>query len=161
TQFEPDIKSLFEHFSTRLYLGERRQSLSEVGRRFDVSSPGERSKTSLARIGDCLVPEFTPERVVRQDVDALVQAIRIEKLQRPSDPSMPLAPSAVKQPLIDDLVRQRMSKGVLELGEEPGFVQELPGLQAGESVANALLRFLGDGLQQREGHVLANYRCRL
>ena len=53
-----------------------------------------------------------------------------------------------------------MGEGVLEgirdLGEQPRLVEELGGLQMGEAHGERLLRRLGHGLEERQGHLRAD-----
>ena len=62
---------------------------------------------------------------------------------------------------VGDLVGERVLEGVLEVGEEARLVEELRGLEAREALAELLLRPLGDRLEQRERHVLADHGGRL
>lgn len=54
-----------------------------------------------------------------------------------------------------------MLEGVLDLGEETRLVQELRGLERRQAAPEVLLGQLRDGLEQRQGHVLADHRGRL
>ena len=54
-----------------------------------------------------------------------------------------------------------MLEGVLEVGEQTLLVEELGGVQVGEAAAQGVLGQIGDGRQQREGHILADDRGRL
>ena len=49
-------------------------------------------------------------------------------------------------------------EGVLALRKEPCLVQELGGLEVGETALQRRLGQLGDGLQQGDGDVLADHR---
>ena len=46
-----------------------------------------------------------------------------------------------------------MLEGVLALGKQARLVEELRGLEMGEAAVEACLRHLGNGLQQRQGHL--------
>jgi hypothetical protein len=54
-----------------------------------------------------------------------------------------------------------MLEGVLEVGEDPGLVQELGGLQAADRGVQLLLGVLGNGLEQHQRDVLPDHRRRL
>ena len=72
------------------------------------------------------------------------------------DPGVQRAPAVLEQAPVRDLVGERVLERVLELGEEPGLVEELGGLEVRELGAALLLRSVGDGVKQRERHVLAD-----
>src|SRR5215468_12545991 len=55
-------------------------------------------------------------------------------------------------------MRERMLEGVFEVREEACLVQELGGLEMTQSPPQVALGRVGNGLQQGEGHILANDR---
>src|SRR5262245_42635784 len=55
-------------------------------------------------------------------------------------------------------MRERMLEGVFEVREEARLVQELGGLELTQSPTQVALGRVGNGLQQGEGHILANDR---
>ena len=67
------------------------------------------------------------------------------------------APSFLEQAAVGHLMRQRVLEGVLDVGKEPYLVQELRGLQSLESRLHDRLVGLGESLEQREWHVLADH----
>ena len=54
-----------------------------------------------------------------------------------------------------------MLERVLEVRKEPGLVEELRGLELSQLGAYLGLRRVGDGQEQRHGHVLTDHRGRL
>ena len=80
----------------------------------------------------------------------------MERLDRVDDPRVKLAATLLQQAAVRDLVRERVLEGVLEIRKEPGLVEELGGLQVVEPATERLVRQLGDRLEQRERHVLAD-----
>jgi hypothetical protein len=44
------------------------------------------------------------------------------------------------------------------LGEQPGLVEELRGLQVGKTAVQVRFGQFGNGLHQRQGHFIANHR---
>jgi hypothetical protein len=96
-----------------------------------------------------------------QPLGLLGDALGRELLDGLGDAGVQGALPLVEQPLVGHLVRERVLEGVLEVREEPGLVEELRGLEAGELGAHLVLRSVGDGQQQRQGHVLADDRGRL
>jgi hypothetical protein len=62
---------------------------------------------------------------------------------------------------VSDLVRQGMLKGIDPLGDAGRLVEELGRFQVGEAAMQSLLRQLGNGFQQRHGHLRAKHRCRV
>src|SRR5262249_21002156 len=67
-------------------------------------------------------------------------------------------PPLVEEAAIGHLLCERMLKRVFELRKQARLVEKLRGLQMGECPTQSLLGECGDGLQQREGDVLANDR---
>src|SRR5499433_2487019 len=59
---------------------------------------------------------------------------------------------------VGHLVRQRVLEGVFEVREEARLVEELGGLKMTQSPAQVVLGRVGNGLQQREGHILPDDR---
>ena len=55
-------------------------------------------------------------------------------------------------------MRQGMLEGVVRLGEQAGLVEELGGLQVRQAAVQRGLGQLGNGLEQRQGHLGANHR---
>ena len=88
--------------------------------------------------------------------DLLAEAICVERLDRADDPRMKLAAALLQQAAVRDLVRERVLEGVLEIRKQPRLVDELGSLQAVEPAAERLVRQIGDRLEQRERHVLAD-----
>jgi hypothetical protein len=62
----------------------------------------------------------------------------------------------VEQPPVRDFERERVLERVHEVREEPGLVEELRSLQVRELGAHLVFRRVGDGQEQRDGHVLAD-----
>ena len=72
------------------------------------------------------------------------------------------AGAAPGEAAVGDLVGQRVLERVLELGEQARLVEELGGLEASRDPArSASSGSVGDRLQQRVGHILADDRGRL
>ena len=65
---------------------------------------------------------------------------------------------SLQQTAVGHLVRQGVLEGVVALREQAGFVEELGGLQVRQAPVQRLLGLLGNGLQQRPGHLRANDR---
>src|SRR2546422_1993962 len=99
--------------------------------------------------------------MMSKSLDVLIKPVGIDSLDRLENPGVECTPAILEEAAVGNLVGQRVLEGVLQLGEEPRLVEELRCLQPGEPLAKALLRLLGDRLQQRERHVLADDRCRL
>jgi hypothetical protein len=91
-----------------------------------------------------------------EPLDLLTEAVSVERLDGVDDPCVKLAPTVPQEPAVRDLVRERVREGVLEIRKQPGLVEELGGLQVVESATERLVRQLGDRLEQRERHFLAD-----
>src|SRR6266487_5862340 len=66
------------------------------------------------------------------------------------------APPLLEQRLIGDLLSQGVLEGILDVGKEARLVEELGGLQMGESQTERRLRRLGNGLEERQRHLGAD-----
>jgi hypothetical protein len=66
-------------------------------------------------------------------------------------------PLLQQEAAVGHLVRQGMLEGVLRLREQAGFVEELGGLQVRQGTVERLVGRVGNGLQQRPGHLGANH----
>src|SRR5262249_51753958 len=107
-----------------------------------------------------LFSQLAAERVMGEALDLLAKTGPVEGFDRVHEPRMEMPSPLLEQSLIGDLMRQRVLEGVLEVREEPRFVQELRPLQPGERLTSTLLWVLGDRLQQCERHGLAHHsRC--
>ena len=96
--------------------------------------------------------------MVGETVDVLAEAIAALRLQRLHDPRVELAPPLLQEALVGHLIRQRVLEGVFQLGKEARLVEELGRLQEGESPPQVRLGHVGDGLEQRKGHLRPDHR---
>jgi hypothetical protein len=94
-----------------------------------------------------------PHGVVGQAVHLLGQSLGIECLKRLDDPSVEDAPPLLEQTAVGDLVDQSVLEGEFALGKQPRLVEKLSCLQVVEATVQRLLRQLGNGLQQEDGHL--------
>jgi hypothetical protein len=99
--------------------------------------------------------------VVGQPLGLLGDAVGSESLDGLGDAGVQGALLVVEQAPVRDVVGERVLEGVLEVRKEPGLVEELCSLKVGELGAHLGLRRVGDGQEQRHGHVLADDRGRL
>jgi hypothetical protein len=135
--------------------------LLEVRRRLPIGRTDHCLGTGLAAEGHRLVPGFAPQPMVGQPFDVLGQAVRIQPFERIHNPAVEGAPSLLPETPLRHLVGQCVLEGVFRLGEEAGLVEEPGSLQAHEPTAEPLVRHLGDGLKQGEGHLRADDRSGL
>ena len=68
------------------------------------------------------------------------------------------APPLLQETVIGHLVCQGVLEGIDGHGHQAGLVEELGGLEVRQTLVEGRLRHLGDGLEQRHGHVHANDR---
>jgi len=158
--FKPDVDRLLLALAALWEVLKCPQGLLEM----DHGLSGDRAqaglRAALARIGHCLVPDFPPHGMVGKSLDVFIKPVHIQLLHRLNNAGVEHTPTIEKEARVGDLMSQRVLERVLALGEEPSLVQELRGLQKGKPLAEFLLGLLGDGLQQREWHVLADHgRC--
>jgi len=98
---------------------------------------------------------------MRQPLDMLRQSVGVPLLDRSHDPRVQGAPAIMEHAAVRDVVGEGVLERVLVLGEEACFVQELGRPEGRESTPEVGLGEIGDGLQERAGHVLADHGRRL
>jgi hypothetical protein len=153
-------------------------SLAEGGA---VVGPGAR----LLAVSDGLVPHLAAQGMMRQTFD-LVRVLPSGRVLPPGGRPGPLRPrhhlstpvgcqrlngldqARVQPPAplqqeaaIGHLVRQGMLEGVFRLGEQAGLIKKLRRLQVRQAAMQRRLGHIGNGSQQREGHVRAQHRSGL
>jgi hypothetical protein len=67
------------------------------------------------------------------------------------------APALGKQAAVGHFMRQRVLERVFDLRKQLGFIDELGGLELRQPFAEGVARHIGDGFEQRQGQVLADY----
>src|SRR5262249_30101610 len=93
-----------------------------------------------------------------QAFDLLREPLRVQRLDRRDDASVQSAPPVLQDAPVGHLMRERMLEGVFEVRKDARLVQELGGLEMAQSPTQVVLGRVGNGLQQGEGHILANDR---
>src|SRR5215510_3977917 len=91
---------------------------------------------------------------MRQAFDLLREPLRVQRLDPLDDASVQSSPSVLQEAPVGHLVCERMLEGVFEVREDARLVQELGRLEVTQSPTQVVLGRVGNGLQQREGHVL-------
>src|SRR5262249_50273490 len=99
-------------------------------------------ESGLSEVVHRLRPQVAHESVMGELLDVSAEAIPVERLDRVDDPRVKLAPTLLQQAAIRDVVGERVFEGVLDLREEPRFVEKLRRLQPCERLPNTLLRLL-------------------
>ena len=95
---------------------------------------------------------------MRQAFHLLGQPLRGERLQGLDNTGVQHPPPLLEETAIGHLVRQGVLEGVLALGEEPRLVEELGRLEVRQTAMQVVFGQLGNGLQQRQGHLCADDR---
>src|SRR5499427_9893907 len=86
------------------------------------------------------------------------EPLRVQRLDRLDDASVQSSPPVLQDAPVGHLVRERMLEGVFEVREDARLVEELGSLEMTQSPTQVVLGRVGNGPQQREGHILANDR---
>jgi hypothetical protein len=97
-----------------------------------------------------------PQGVVGEAFDLLGRPVPGEPLEDLDNARMQCASPFLEQRLVSYLLGECMLEGVLDVREQARLIEELGPLQMGEAQAECLLRRLGDGLEEREGHLRAD-----
>jgi hypothetical protein len=85
--------------------------------------------TCLVQIDEGLLPHFPHQRVMGQDFDMLVQAVRSIGLQGFQDLRVESPPPPPQQAAVDHFMGKRVLEGQGALGQVTGFVEKLQALQ--------------------------------
>ena len=139
----------------------RREGLLEMSAGIPQRPARHRLGCRLSPIEQCLVPQLRAQGVMGEPLDLLPQSVALESLDRFDDPRVDGAPAIGEEAAIRHLLRQRVLERVLRIGKEAGLIEKLPGLQKRELAAHALLRLIGDGVEQDERDVLSDNGGRL
>src|SRR5437773_497115 len=157
-QLDPKIDGLGERVPIFREVIQSTESLLEMRRRLPVGRTGEGLGPSLPEIGDGLAPCLTPDRVVGEPFDLLCETVGMQPLDGLHDLAMESAPSLLNEAPISDVVSQRVLERVLEVREKLRLIEELGSRKDAEAAAETLFGSVGDGLEEREGHVFADDR---
>ena len=79
------------------------------------------------------------ERVVREPLDLLGQAVGVSVSMALHDAGVQRPPPLLEQAAVGDLVGERVLERVLQVGEQARLVQELGRLQARQALAQRVL----------------------
>ena len=93
----------------------------------------------LPAVDQGLVPHLAPQGMVRQPFDLLGHPVPGERLEGLDDLGMEHPPPLLEEAVIGDLVGQGVLEGVLALGEEARFVQELGRLEVRQAAMEGRL----------------------
>ena len=96
--------------------------------------------------------------MVGQAFDLLGHPVPGERFEGLDNAGMQHAPPLLQQAAVGHLVGQGMLEGVFALREEACLVEELGRLQVCQAAMQDVFGQLGNGLQQRQGHLRADHR---
>jgi hypothetical protein len=99
--------------------------------------------------------------MVGQRFHLLGHAFPGERLHGADEAAMQCPSPFLEQRFVGHLLGEGVLEGVLPLGEEARLVEELGPLELGQIAVQRLLREVGDGLEQGQGHLVADDRGRL
>src|SRR6185503_19339237 len=97
---------------------EHPQRLLEPASRLRECRPRSRLEAGLPKIGHGLLPHFAPERVMREPLDLLGEAIPQERLDRVHEPRVKIPSPVPQQAAVRDLMSERVLERVCEIREE-------------------------------------------
>ena len=155
-ELEADLEGLVERGRAVRQRGEDAERLFEPGPGVPECRARGRFESGLPEVVHRLLSQLSPTGVMREPLDVLTEAIRVERLDRLDDPRMKLMAALLQQPAVRDVLGERVREGVLRARIEPGLVEELGRAQVVESATERLVRQVGNRLEQRERDVLAD-----
>ena len=137
---EAEVDRLLQRLPGLGQVLEGRERLLEAGDRLAVGRSSEGLGAGLTEVPHGLLPDLAPERVVRECLEMLDQAVGMESLDRIDDLGVQRPTPIVEQTPISDVVDQRVLEGVLEIREQARLVEELTGHEMGEPRAERFFR---------------------
>jgi hypothetical protein len=96
--------------------------------------------------------------MVGESFDLLGHPVPGECLKRLDDPGMQRPPPLLEKASIGHFMCKGVLESVLAFGKEPRFIEKLSRLEVREAAVHGVFRQVGNGLQQRQGHLSANDR---
>src|SRR5687767_5683510 len=90
-------------------------------------------------------------------LEMFVEAIGVEPLDRAGQRSVQRATAIVEEAGVGHVLCQRVLEGVVELRDNPGFVDEFGRLQAAQAAVKGFGRKAGDGLEEDKRDLLADH----
>ena len=148
-ELEPEIRSVAEVI-------ERLDGRLVEGRAARETGLGERLLAGVIEVARGPIPHLPAQRVMGEQLDLLRDAVGELRFQHAKGAAVQRPATLTQEALIRHFQRQGMLERVFELGEETRFVKELGGLQLGETAAHVVRRLVRNGLQQRDGNILAD-----
>src|SRR5262245_57830803 len=106
-------------------------------------------------------PFLAPKRVLGKLIQKIPQSIRVEMLHRRQDPAMQTASPFLQNAPISNTVGQRVLERIFEVGEEASFVEELGGLQVGNTLSEIFLRDFSNLLKECKRDIFPDHRSGL
>src|SRR5262249_53802550 len=122
-----------------------------------VGRPRHGLLPGLPEVRQGLVPHFAAQGLVGQAFGLLGPPVPSERFEGRDDAGMQRPPSLLEQTTVGHLMGQGMLEGVLTLGKETRLIEKLGRLEVRHAAMQRVLRQLGNGLEQGEGYLGANY----
>src|SRR5262245_24424180 len=94
--------------------------------------------------------------MVGQALDMLGHSLPSERFKALYNAGMQYPPPLMEETPIGHFIGESVLEGILTLGKEPCLVQELGRLEVCQTTMQNVFGQLGNGLQQRQGHLRAN-----
>src|SRR5215475_14211588 len=145
-QVESEVDGLLLRGAALREMPEGCQGLLEVHYSLSESRTRECLDTGLPTVRHGLVPDLAPQGMMGQPCHLLGQPVGIEPFAGCDDAGVQGMAPLQQETTVGHLVGEGVLEGVVELGEEAGFVEELSGLQVAETAAQLRLGQLHDGL---------------
>src|SRR5262250_2705093 len=137
---------------------EGRQGLLEVRRGLAIGRPCQSLRAGPLQIGQGLAPDLTPERVMSQSVNVLLQLVDIERFHGLQDACVQDPPPLGRKAAVGHLLGQGMLERVFQMGKIADFVEKLRRLKHPKALTKGVLRNIQTPNQDRIWHTLS-YHC--
>ncbi len=125
----PQVDGLFSCVAQIREMLEGNQRLLKARHRLSKGRARRRFSARLPEVPYRLLPHLSPKGVLGEPVDVLHQAVGIEPLNDLHNAGVQGASALLEQAVVGHLMREGVLEGIVQLGEETRFVEELRRLQ--------------------------------
>ncbi|HEX9408362.1 MAG TPA: hypothetical protein VGA23_01790 [Methylomirabilota bacterium] len=113
-------------------------------------------RASLPVQADRLLPLLTAQRMLREPLHLLGEAVSVQALHGFRDSGVEVAAPVVEEAPIGHLMRKRVLEGEFQVGKEARLIEELGRLEVAQRATERLLVLVRDSLKEGKGEILTD-----
>src|SRR6266513_523817 len=121
---EPDVDRALDHVPSRRQAPDGPEGRLERRDGLEVGRPSHGARGDLAVVHRGLRPRLAAGRVIGERLEVTGETVAVDRLDRLDDPRVEGSPLLPEQARGGDVAGERVPPPVLEVGEEPGLVEE-------------------------------------